>query len=159
MTPHLDGDAFRRVLGDELRAVRQARGLNRKHVAPRLDQVSLQALATWELGTRNMPIARFVEICLELEASPMEVLQHAYERLFPETAATWTVDLTDAARLNHAELAPLRNWAASRLRFLPLCARRTVHLDQAAIEALAALCGMEPRELMQRLPAPLPHSR
>jgi transcriptional regulator with XRE-family HTH domain len=161
MAAHLDGDAFRRVLGDELRAARKERGLIRKDVAPHLDHdMSLQTLATYELGTRNMPVVRFVEICRELGVSPVEILRRAYERVFPETAVTWTVDLTDAARLEDPELAPLCNWAASRLRFLPLGARRTVRLDRAAVEPLAALCGLEPCELIRRLPpAPLSNAR
>jgi hypothetical protein len=152
MTAHLDGDAFRRALGDELRRERTAHGLLRRDLQPRLDQdVSMQALATWELGTRNMPILRFVEICLELDVSPMEMLRRAYERMFPETAITWTVDLTDSARLQPPELTPLRNWAASMLKFLPLGAPRIIRLDQAAVKPLATLCGLAPRKLVQRL--------
>lgn len=161
MTPvgsaRVDEAVFRRVLGDELRAARKRRGLYRKDMLPELDhEVSLQTLATYELGTRAMPVTRFVEICMVLDVSPVEILQRTWERVIddPNTASGWDVDLAAAARLGDADLAPLAAWAAVRLRTdgQPMIIR----LDRAAITHLATLCRLSWWVLVSRLPRPKP---
>jgi len=92
----IDGAVLRRVLGEELRAARMARGLARRDVVPELDRkVSLKALATYELGTRAMPVTRFIEICAVLRVSPVEIMRRTWERAVDDrdTASGWDVDL------------------------------------------------------------------
>jgi transcriptional regulator with XRE-family HTH domain len=161
MTPgsptRVDEAVFRRVLGDELRAARKRRGLSRKDMIPHLNrQVSLQTLATYEQGTRAMPITRFVEICLVLDVSPVEILRRTWERVIdePHRASGWDVDLAAAAQLGDADLAPLAAWAAVRLHIhgQPTITR----LNRAAITHLATLCRLEWWVLVSRLPQPKP---
>jgi hypothetical protein len=151
MCPNLIDDArFGRVLGDELRAARLARGLVRREVAPRLNPpVSLNTLATYELGTRHLPVTRFVEICLLLDVLPMDLLRRACERVSADLTTGWQVDLAAAAKLRDPALAPLAAWAAVRLGHGQ---RRVARLDRAAIVPLATLCGLEWHVLVARLP-------
>src|SRR6266545_3357565 len=114
----IDAAMLRRVLGDELRAARKRLGLSRKDVLPRLDRaVFLKTLATYELGTRAIPVTRFVEICLVLGVSPMDIFRRTWERAVDDrdTSSGWDVDLVAAAQLPDAQLAPLAAWATVRL--------------------------------------------
>ncbi len=143
---------FMRVLGDELRAVRRAKGWIREDVAPRIQEgVSLQTLASWELGQRHINVVRFVATCLTLEASPMDVLHRTWDRVFGDSQDAWVVDLNAAARLPASDLAPLRSWARSRLAELPYKQATIARLPPAAIEPLAYLCGLDEVELVRRL--------
>lgn len=151
----IDAAVLQRVLGDELRAARTARGLSRKDVLSQLDRtVSVKALATYELGTRAMPVTRLVEICLVLDVSPMEIFRRTWERTVDDrdTASGWDVDLTAAAQLPDTELAPLAAWASVRLHGYGQ--RKTFRLSRTAIKPLAALCGLEWWDLARRLPRP-----
>ena len=53
-----------RVLGDEIRQARKACGWTRKQLQAYLPtRISVQTLATYELGTRQCSVARLVELC------------------------------------------------------------------------------------------------
>jgi hypothetical protein len=151
----IDEAVFLRLLGDELRAARKRRGLIRRDLVLKLDhELSLQTLATYELGTRAAPVTRFVEVCMALGEQPAEILRRAWERMVddPDTATGWDVDLAAAAQVGDTDLAPLAAWSVLRLRDpgQPKIAR----LDRSAIKPLAALCGLEWWELARRLPRP-----
>src|SRR5882672_6371061 len=67
-TVRLDVATYQRVLGDEIRRLRKQRSWTRKDLNERLQsEISLQTLATYELGTRQVSVIRFVEICLALD--------------------------------------------------------------------------------------------
>lgn len=148
--------AFMRVLGDEIRRVRKARGWTREGLRDRLDDndISLQTLATYELGTRKITVVRLVDITETLGTTAAEVLRRTCERLSDEPAAAmgWTIDLPAAANLDAAELAPLARWANLRLAELPDYRTKTAWLTRPALQALAVLCGLEPKDLVGRLP-------
>src|SRR5947208_15792184 len=84
-TVHIDADTYQQVLGDEIRRLRKQRGWTRKDLNGRLQSdISLQTLATYELGTRQCSVVRFVEICLALDERPHELLARVHERLFTD---------------------------------------------------------------------------
>ena len=84
----IDTAAYQRVLGDELRSLRKQRGWTRKELNRRLQSdISLQTLATYELGTRQCSVVRLVEICVALGVPAHEVLARVHERVFGDAPA------------------------------------------------------------------------
>lgn len=154
MTPdQFDPATFGRVLGDEMRKARKRCDLFRREVPPRMSrQVSEQTVATYELGTRHVSVVNFVDYCLAVDTSPVEVLRDTYRRVVDRSQPDgWDVDITVAARLHDPELAPLACWARSCLANPDH--PRMVHLSRAAVQSLAALCGLDWFRLVGRLPA------
>lgn len=148
----IDTSAYQRVLGDEIRRLRKQRGWTRKDLNTRLQsEISLQTLATYELGTRHVSVVRFVEICLALGMPPHEVLARVHERVFADTTlGRIRIDLRRVVRDRTSELQPLRRWAKGRLdetggRVID------VQLDITALERMAELCGLQTVELIGRL--------
>src|SRR3981081_3049844 len=57
----IDAETYQRILGDELRKLRRQRGWTRKELNQHLQsEISLQTLATYELGTRQCSVVRLV---------------------------------------------------------------------------------------------------
>lgn len=74
---------------------------------------SLQALQTWELGTRKMSLARFVQVCSVLEVDPSDLLGRALARVVPADEDI-AIDRNKLARSAMTELAPLKRWLETR---------------------------------------------
>jgi transcriptional regulator with XRE-family HTH domain len=149
----LDVATYQRVLGDEIRRLRKQRGWTRKDLNERLQSdISLQTLATYELGTRQVSVVRFVEICLALDALPHDLLARVHERVFIHApVGRIRIDLRKVVRDRAPELLPLRRWAAGKLAGEPSPQGGEVHLDIAALDRMAELCGMETLDLIARL--------
>lgn len=149
----LDVTTYQRVLGDELRRLRKQRGWTRKDLKERLQSdISLQTLATYELGTRQCSVVRFVEVCLALDEQPHVLLARVHERMFADAPpGRITVDLRKVVRDGQPELLPFRRWATGRLADKTTVRRSEVHLDLAALERMAELCGMDTVDLIMRL--------
>lgn len=151
----LDVETYQRVLGDELRKVRKRRGWTRKELNSNLQSdISLQTLATYELGTRQCSVVRLAEICLALDELPHEVLARVHARLFGTSPGQVLVDLLTVVEDDQPELLPLRRWARDRLGRLAddaAAGAYEVHLDQAAVERMAELCGLATDDLLERL--------
>lgn len=148
-----DVAVYQRVLGDEIRRLRKKRGLTRKQLNRRLQSdISLQTLATYELGTRQCSVVRFVEICLALDELPHELMARVHERVFTDSPrGRIRLDLRQVIHDCHPELLPLRRWARGRLEQHPGANAAEVHLDFAALERMAELCGLETVELISLL--------
>nr|CEL15213.1 hypothetical protein [Kibdelosporangium sp. MJ126-NF4] len=114
--------------------------------------ISLQTLATYELGTRQCSMVRFVEICLALDELPHELIARVHERVFTDSPrGRVRIDLRQVVRDDHSELLPLRRWARDRLDHYPAghtAGAAEVHLDFAALERMAELCGMDTVDLI-----------
>lgn len=159
----LDTGTYQRVLGDELRRLRKQRGWTRRDLNRRLQSdISLQTLATYELGTRQCSVVRLVEICLALDEVPHELLARVHQRVFSESpVGRIRIDLRQIVRDDQPSLVPLRRWAKGRLTEQNGHHPPEVSLDIAALERMAELCGIETVELIARLrkictPAPDP---
>lgn len=157
MTTALDSDrirAFLRALGDELRQARKRRGWFRRDLQARLSSaVSLQTIATYELGTRHCTVARLLDLADALEVSMCDVLSPALERIADEEdlPGTLTVDLALVALTRSGQLEPLRRWAQIRLQSIPDRQPANVRLEPAALEWLAILCGIDKAEVVRQL--------
>ena len=149
----IDTAAYQRVLGDEIRSLRKQRGWTRKELNKRLQtEISLQTLATYELGTRQCSVVRLVEICHALDVPAHEVLARVHERFFGDApAGHLTLNLAAVAATDNPRLVPLRRWAAGRLHVLPPGASPEVHLDLPALENMAQLCQLPTVELIRIL--------
>lgn len=149
----LEVRAYQKILGDEIRRMRKKRGWTRKDLKDRLQSdISLQTLATYELGTRQCSVVRFVEICLALDELPHELLARVHERVFADTSGgRITVDLRKVVRDARPELLPLRRWATGRLSDKTVLHRNEVHLDLAALEQMAELCRIDTLDLIMQL--------
>lgn len=156
-------DRFAQVLGHELRAARKQRGWTRKQMRAHLadsadadnaenDEVSLQTLATYELGTRRISVQRLVELCAVLGQPPDQLLLRAITGAFgADTDDRVAVDLSTLARTADPRLVPLRRWAAVRVRQRPAGLPPVEELDGHALSALAALAGTTSNELAHAL--------
>lgn len=149
----LDVATYQRVLGDEIRRLRKQRGWTRKDLNERLQSdISLQTLATYELGTRQVSVVRFVEICRALGELPHELLARVHDRVFTDVpVGRIRIDLRKIVRDRAPELLPLRRWASGRLAAEPGPQAVEVHLDITALERMAELCRMETVDLIGRL--------
>lgn len=150
----LDAGAYQRILGEELRRLREERGLTRRDLSHRLqNDLSLQTLATYELGTRQCSVVRLVELCSALEVAPAQLLARVGKRYFGGTAIDGLrVDLHKIVETDQQDLAPFRRWAAGRLAENSDAGRHgEVRLDPAALERLAELCGLATPELVARI--------
>jgi transcriptional regulator with XRE-family HTH domain len=145
----IDSDAYQRILGEELRKLRTQRGWTRKELGERLQSgISLQTLATYELGTRQCSVVRLAELCLAMGELPQNLLARVHDRLFEQAADQVRVDLADVVADDQPELLPLRRWARGRLA---AGGSSDVRFDRATLEQLASLCDLRTDELLTRL--------
>lgn len=152
-------ESYQRILGEELRKLREQRGWTRRRLQTKLGlDVSLPTLTTYELGTRQVGAVRLVQICLALGEDIGELLARVHGRLGSATvdaatvdAACWVVDLAEAAECNDPRLLPLRGWARSRLA---VGQSGTVQVYLSGLRALAVLCDVDVLELTRLLPQP-----
>ncbi|MBB4688893.1 transcriptional regulator with XRE-family HTH domain [Amycolatopsis jiangsuensis] len=113
----IDAEHYQRVLGDELRKLRRGRGWTRKELNQHLQsEISLQTLATYELGTRQCSVVRLVELCVAMDELPQDLLAKVHRRVFVEEPGRIRVDLRRVITEAGPELNPLRRWAEGRLR-------------------------------------------
>lgn len=160
------------VLGELLRAERKNRGWTRKQLRaamfPNLagpegqadadldNALSLQTLAAWESGSRNILVGRFVHVCAALDVPPGDLLRRALEQLLPADA-TGAI-LLDRAGLEASidpRLHRLKQWAASqnqqRQPESGEPAGAVVELPREALGPLAALSRITTSELVRAL--------
>ncbi|MPZ85469.1 MAG: helix-turn-helix domain-containing protein [Actinophytocola sp.] len=155
MTTAVDhrAEMIQRVLGDELRNERKGLGWTRRDLAAALGQdISLQTLATYELGTRQCGVVRLWELTEALKTSLPELWSRVMDRIGDEGQVSGlTIDLQAAAKTTLAKLGPLARWAKTCLRTLPDGQQPVVRLDRAALESMAELCGTDTTDLVHRL--------
>lgn len=150
-TVELDIASYQRALGDELRRIRRQRGWTRKDLQEHMpSEVSLQTLATYELGTRQCTVIRLVELCMALDFPPPELLARVQDRVFgTERSGKVKVDLARLVKDEQPELRPFQRWARDRLG--ETGSQQEVQLDLPALERLGELCGLDTMELVSKL--------
>lgn len=147
---HIDSELYQRVLGEELRKLRRRRGWTRKELNQHLQSdISLQTLATYELGTRQCSVVRLVELCLAMDELPQDLLARVHRRVFTDEPGKVRLHLVRIVADRHPELFPLRRWAEDRLR--QPGTQQEVQLDKPAVDRMAELCGLKPAELLTLL--------
>lgn len=149
---HIDSAEYQRVLGEELRKLRKSRRWTRRDLNRNLQSdISLQTLATYELGTRQCSVVRLAEICIALGERPHEVLARVDERVFGTSSEQIQVNLLKVIDDEQPELGPLRRWAEDRMQREGGPAQHYIRLDMPALERMAELCGLDSLELLNRL--------
>jgi hypothetical protein len=147
----IDAEAYQRALGEELRTLRKRRGWTRKELNERLQsEISLQTLATYELGTRQCSVVRLVELCVAMEETPHALLARVHRRVFTDEPGRVWVNVAAVIEDTHPQLLPLRRWCQDRLSRAG-GAPADIQLDRPALEWLAEVCGMPTTELVSRL--------
>ncbi|MDQ3579518.1 MAG: helix-turn-helix transcriptional regulator [Actinomycetota bacterium] len=146
----MDGVAYQRALGRELQQLRMRRKWTRAQMVKRLSHdLSAQALASYETGTRSCTVVRFVELCAALETSPHDLLERVHGQfVHTEYPATLQIDLPRLADDRRPQLSSASRWAATEVA---RHAAPTRELDFAALESLASLCGLSVVELIRML--------
>jgi transcriptional regulator with XRE-family HTH domain len=145
---------FLRVLGDELRRARRRRGWRRADLRSRLgDNISMQAIASYEQGIRSCTVVRLLELTTVLDESMPALIERALSRV-TETQSGLIVDLVSLAAARDSRLAPLRRWAQSRLDHSRVRESTVIRIGDAGIEWLARVCDL-PKEQLVRLVAAL----
>jgi transcriptional regulator with XRE-family HTH domain len=147
---HIVPDVLAKAIGAELRKTRQALGWTRKVLNGHLGRdVSLQTIATWELGTRKISVQSLFDSCGAMRIRPSDFLAAVEDRC-EYGRDEITVDIRDLAVHGPPGLAPARRWAHARLRpDLPT----DVRLTPEAVQILADLCEIEPSEMEDHLRA------
>ncbi|UKD50720.1 helix-turn-helix domain-containing protein (plasmid) [Amycolatopsis sp. FU40] len=145
---------YQRVLGDELRKLRRSRGWTRKELNAHLEsEISLQTLATYELGTRQCSVVRLVELCMAMDELPHDLLAKVHSRVYSEPIPEDVVRLDVAALLGDPDddgpLAPLHRWARGRADLD--AGRAEIDLQPETVESLAQVCDVSVAELLWRL--------
>lgn len=154
-------DPFLKAIGRELRRARNAAGLSRAELAPKVD-VHLQSLASYERGERQCTLGRFADICRALGVLPSDLISWAWQRARMDLESTGIlVDLLAVQRDKRNELLPLRRWARQRLIDGPDA--ELVRLDWATVCEMAIMMKI-PRDtfinhLIEFTPRPLPRPR
>lgn len=148
----IDAEEYQRILGDELRKLRRSRGWTRKELNQHLQsEISLQTLATYELGTRQCSVVRLVELCVAMDELPQDLLAKVHRRVFLDEPGRVRVDLRKVVADAQVDLLPLRRWAEDRLRQAGDLGGGEVALDLPALERMAELCSLPTVELIARL--------
>jgi transcriptional regulator with XRE-family HTH domain len=148
----IDAETYQRILGDELRKLRRQRGWTRKELNQHLQsEISLQTLATYELGTRQCSVVRLVELCLAMNELPQDLLAKVHRRVFTDEPGRVRIDLTKVIADAQPELLPLRRWAEGRLTTDEATTPKDVLLDLSALERMAELCRIPTVDLIGRL--------
>ncbi|WP_301318864.1 helix-turn-helix domain-containing protein [Actinokineospora diospyrosa] len=140
------------AVGRELRSIREHRGWTRLDLATRLNsEITSQAVATYEQGSRHCTVARFVELCHTLGTPAPWVLGTALQRAEIDLLTLdILVDLRTLALDERAELGLLRRWA-NNLLHSDGDYNGVVELKPAVVEQMAALCDLTHAQLASML--------
>lgn len=143
-----DAALYQKLLGQELRAVRREQGLTRAQLRERLNiGVSLQTLATYELGTRQCSVVRLAELCHGLAIRPEDLLARVARRMPAEEELV--VSLVRIIQSPCPELAPLKRWAKVKMT----SATDVVRFEGDMVRRMADLCDLSAADLVRKLQA------
>jgi hypothetical protein len=139
-----------RALGHELRLVREARGWGRGQTVKRLPAgIGARTLLSYEAGTRNMTVLRFVQLCRALDVSAPAVLSTALQRarLYFDVLHL-RVDLRLVLRDPTPEFRVLHGWASTKLH---RSGTPVADLAPASVADLADFIQRDPYDLAVHL--------
>lgn len=143
------------ALGYEMKQARKLRGWTQRDLASRLPwSTSTQTLASYERGSRHMPVAQFVDLANVLDQPAADLLTRAWRRATNDLGSGLCLKLNALAENRRDALSPLRRWARCRLHDVPEGRRTVVLVSWAALAFLAKLCEVDADDLVQRLTDP-----
>lgn len=147
--------AISKAVGQELRRTREALGLSRDMFVELLpSSFGARSLLAYEHGTRNMTVARFVELCHPLHASPPDLLGTSLQkaRIYLENL-TLQVDLRELMQYQSTGYEPLLTWAGNKLTQTP---SGIAAVTSSARQEMAALMSCDHNDLTRHLAKFLP---
>jgi transcriptional regulator with XRE-family HTH domain len=140
-----------RLLGHELRLVREARGWTRVQLVKRLPSgIGDRTLLSYESGIRFMTVVRLIEICSALEVAPSAILDRVTKKARDPRSYTLKVNLRAILRDRQEGFGSVRSWAGTRLRDNP---NGQLTLAPATVREMSPFLGIEHRELAAYLVA------
>jgi transcriptional regulator with XRE-family HTH domain len=142
--------ALSRAIGEELRRAREACGLSRGQLVARLPSgIGDRTLLSYEHGTRNPTVVRFVEVAGALGVSPAVLVTLACQRARADldNLSLW-VDLRAIVADKTSAFVSLVMWAHNKLIHHP---GGVVEVAPAGVEELAAVVGCSRLELVSYL--------
>lgn len=144
-----------RAVGEELRLARQERGWSRGQLVARLPSgIGERTLLSYEHGTRQLTVARMLEICRALGMSAAEVLAYALQRARSHMSnLALYIDLRALLNDDTVAFRSMHQWARNKLN------RHTegvIQVPPAAIKELADFIGCPPGQLTNYLARFLP---
>lgn len=144
---------YSRILGEVLREYRKAKQWTRKDMLRRLDSdLSLQTLATYELGTRHVSVDRLDELAAAYGSRAHVILAEVDRRRYPDIGPSeLVVNLAKLAKTTRPELAPVARWAAVRRATSGDHAMPIAALSVDALCGLANLCALDLADLFDLL--------
>ncbi|HEX3783306.1 MAG TPA: helix-turn-helix transcriptional regulator [Pseudonocardiaceae bacterium] len=144
---------YARTLGDVIRHHRKAKGWTRKQLQEQLpdSDVSLQTLATYELGTRHLSVERLDEIARTLGTRAHAILAEVDQRVYGGASEKLVVNLAELARSNQPDIAPAAKWAAIQVDALDGIAQPIAEFSTKALDMLANVCDLDMADLSDLL--------
>ena len=152
---HVTARAISRAVGEELRRAREKRGWSRVQLAARMPSgIRERTLMSYEHGTRQPTVVRFMEICRALGASGPVVLNRALQRAHIHlTNLVLRIDVRHVLGSSNEKMRPLRQWARNKLTRYP---GGIVELPPSAVVELADFMGCSHQALASYLASFLP---
>src|SRR2546430_8078839 len=141
-----------RAVGEELKRARNTAGWTRDEVVERIhSEIQPRTIATYEHGTRQCTIARFVEICGCLGVAASDVLDLAQQRaeMHLQTIGI-QVDLNSVVSDVETELEQLRHWASNRIAADPN-GSGVAYLTAPVVQEMATFFDLTRSELIRHL--------
>jgi transcriptional regulator with XRE-family HTH domain len=150
LPPELLDDAIARAVGDELRRVREARGLSRlEFVAMLPSGIGDRTVLSYEHGTRQLTLLRLAELSWVLDVDAPLVYSRGIQRARILTEKlTLAVDLKAFLRDERMQFKPLAQWAKNLLNKHP---NDVVELEPVVVQHLASSIGCTHSELSTHL--------
>jgi transcriptional regulator with XRE-family HTH domain len=137
--------AFAKVLGQEIRRAREAKGWTRAELVEQLPSgIGDRTLLSYEHGTRQITVSRFIEISKALGVAAVELLDEALRKARDLRTFSLHVNLRAILDDHQARFEPIRTWARNRLQASPNAA---VLLAPGTVLELAAAADISHSEL------------
>ena len=143
-------DAITTAVGEELRLVREARGLSRYQLVGMLPSgICERTLLAYEAGRRPLSLLRFAELSWALDVDAPTVFARGLQRarVFVERL-TLAVNLRGLLRDERPQFRPLAQWARNTLNDRP---NGIVEVEPAAVQNLAWFIGCKHQDLADHL--------
>jgi transcriptional regulator with XRE-family HTH domain len=144
------GDAIARAVGEELRRVREGRGLSRYEFVGLLPSgVGERTVLSYEHGTRQLTLLRLAELSWVLDVDAPTVFARGLQRARILTEKlTLAVDLKALLRDDRVQFRPLAQWARNMLNEH---ACGVVEVEPEVVRHLASFIGCTHSELVDHL--------
>lgn len=144
------GDMITRAVGEELRRVREARGLSRYQLVGLLPSgIGERTLFSYERGIRQLTVLRLAELSWALDVDAPTVFARGLQRAkVLVESLTLAVDLHALLADERVMFRPLAQWAKNTLNDHP-CG--IVEVVPAVVQNLARFIGCTQQELTDHL--------